>query len=197
MAGTIHTLDAKTRRELSEMLADWRHSRTLTTGKVSDGIGSGGKQIRFARTTTNDANPTYPTPPANKFVVEFGQYEFTDEAGQETVTFAAYDPQVTRVALSRVGYLPTGTEVQVVLSHGRWNILDERWLIRKATANAGITAGSSGTVTVYHAGASTSFTVTAHLNWMHNARNVASADELLIRWFEDESKWVIIEAECT
>lgn len=66
----------------------------------------------------------------------------------------------------------------------------------KAVADGAITAGSSGTVSVYDGGSDSSYNVTAHLNWMHGSENVSSGKELLIRWFEDEAKWVIVAAEC-
>lgn len=197
-ADVIHTFSEKTRREIGEMLADWRHWRETRTGPVGPDRQPQGVHVRWARTGVDGDNGIYPTPPANKFVVIFGSIEYDDTAsGQETVSFEEDDPVVSRVALSRVGWLPQDTEVQVTLCNGRWYILDDRFLIRKATANAGITAGSSGTVTVYSAGAATTFQPTAHLDWLHNGRNVASGDELLIRWFADQTRWVIIEAECT
>jgi len=65
----------------------------------------------------------------------------------------------------------------------------------KATADGTINAGSSGTVTIKKDGSS-SQQVTAYLNWMAGTHNVASSDELLIKFFRDENKWVIINAEC-
>ena len=66
----------------------------------------------------------------------------------------------------------------------------------KAKADAQIAVGSSGSVTVYRNGSATE-AVTAHLNWMDGNQAVAAASELLIQYFRDESKWVIVGAECT
>ena len=61
----------------------------------------------------------------------------------------------------------------------------------------GITAGSSGGVDVWFAGAVTSplQTLTAYFDWM--AADTATKDaEALIRYFRDEGKWTIINLEC-
>ena len=65
----------------------------------------------------------------------------------------------------------------------------------KAKANGTILPGSSGSVTVYRNGSATT-AVTAHLNWLDGGEPVSNGDELLIRYFRDEAKWVIIGAEC-
>lgn len=67
--------------------------------------------------------------------------------------------------------------------------------IMKAIAGGTITAGSSGSVTIQING-SDSQSVTAHLDWMHNSIDVSADDELLIYFFKDANKWVIIGAEC-
>jgi len=68
--------------------------------------------------------------------------------------------------------------------------------ILKGVADAQITAGSSGTVSIWKAGADTGDNVTAHLNWMHGGQNVSISKQVLVKYFADESKWVIIGAEC-
>lgn len=65
----------------------------------------------------------------------------------------------------------------------------------KAIAGGNISAGGSGSVTVQKNGSS-SQSVTAYLNWMEGTTGVSTSDELLIRFFEDENKYVIIGAEC-
>lgn len=39
-------------------------------------------------------------------------------------------------------------------------------------------------------------TVVAAFNWMEGTTSLANGTECLIRWFPEENKWVIIEAEC-
>lgn len=66
----------------------------------------------------------------------------------------------------------------------------------KAVADAAITYDSSGTVSVWREGSDTGENLTAHLNWMHGDENIDSGSELLIEWFADEGKWIIVGADC-
>jgi hypothetical protein len=38
--------------------------------------------------------------------------------------------------------------------------------------------------------------VTVHYNWMTGAGNIANGSDLLIEYFHDEDKWVVVGAEC-
>lgn len=197
----LATLSAATRAELSTLLKRERQRKQFSRlGDVDDDDVLLSKQIRWAKTTTNADLTTYPTAPANRFVVEFGDYEFTDTAvGNETPTFTAYVPQISRVALSPVGFLPSGSIVRVSLHHGRWYILPDQYLLYRkgvVTESGGIAADGSGEVTIYLNGSSTSWTVTAHLNWMHGGVAVAQNTKVRIEYYPDEGKWVITNAEC-
>ena len=66
----------------------------------------------------------------------------------------------------------------------------------KAKAGAQIAVGGSGSVTIYRNGSATE-SVTAYLNWMDGNQAVAANSELLIQYFRDEAKWIIVGAECT
>ncbi len=66
----------------------------------------------------------------------------------------------------------------------------------KAKAGAQIAVGGSGSVTIYRNGSATE-SVTAHLNWLDGNQAVVANSELLIQYFRDEAKWVIVGAECT
>jgi hypothetical protein len=71
--------------------------------------------------------------------------------------------------------------------------------IYKATTKAAISpgglGGGSGNVGLIYNGSERE-TVTAYLNWMEGVTTLDSGTECIIRWFPDEAKWVIIEAEC-
>lgn len=67
--------------------------------------------------------------------------------------------------------------------------------ILKAKNSGQIAVGGSGTVAIYRNGSATE-NVTAHLNWMDGNQAVAANTELLVRFFRDENKWVIVGAEC-
>jgi hypothetical protein len=89
---------------------------------------SGPRTVRRARTTTNDDHPTYPTAPANCYVVELGEMvpDGTPEPGQVPFDFEPYDPPQYRLAFvcdddeCSAPYLPEGTLVHIALHHGLW-----------------------------------------------------------------------------
>lgn len=85
-------------------------------------------QIRVARTTTSATHPTYPTRPANKFVVEFGKVSFTETPGCEDPTFDPYSSSCggteRPVAMDLDGkYWPEGSIVSVYTYENRHFIL--------------------------------------------------------------------------
>ena len=65
----------------------------------------------------------------------------------------------------------------------------------KAITKAAISPSSSGNVGLVYNGSERE-TVTAWLNWMEGVTTLDSGTECLIRWFPDEAKWVITNAEC-
>lgn len=153
--------------------------------------------IRWARTTTNYEYPTYPSS-GGVYVVEMGDYEPDTLVPGDTPdkTFTPYDPAWTEVAVEPHSFpIAINTIVRCELQDGIWWIRD-RPFIYKATANADITAGSYNDATIYVNGAAER-TVTAWFNWMEaGTAEIASGTELLIQWFDDEAKWVVIAAEC-
>jgi len=64
------------------------------------------------------------------------------------------------------------------------------------TEALGIAAGASGTVEIWYEGAATGDVIPAHANWMMGSNTAALGAEVLVRWFADENKWVIVELEC-
>jgi len=67
---------------------------------------------------------------------------------------------------------------------------------RKGITAASISAGGSGNVTVYISGSSKG-TVTGYFNHMENGvSSIGSGVDVLVDWFDDELKWVIVTAEC-
>jgi hypothetical protein len=55
--------------------------------------------------------------------------------------------------------------------------------------------GGSGTVSLYRNGSAVT-TVTAYLNWLAGNQLVPANTELLVQFFRDENKWVIVGAGC-
>lgn len=77
-----------------------------------------------------------------------------------------------------------------------WMLLDNGSPIRKAKTDSTLTAGSSGTVSLWANGSDTTYNVTAYLNWMYGTGDIEADTEILIKWFPDEAKWVVIGADC-
>lgn len=67
--------------------------------------------------------------------------------------------------------------------------------IYKARTKATISPGGSGTVGLSRNNVEVD-TMTAHLNWMEGTVSIANGTEILIKWFPDESRWVIVNADC-
>lgn len=65
----------------------------------------------------------------------------------------------------------------------------------KAVANEDIVVNSSGSATIRRNNMD-SEVVTAHLNWMCGSTDVADLDQLIIRFYRDENKYVIEGAGC-
>jgi hypothetical protein len=70
-------------------------------------------------------------------------------------------------------------------------------LIRLGVASGNIIKDASGLVQIYDSvGAVPDAIVEAWLTWMHNNQNVTSGKEVLVRWFTEFERWIIIGREC-
>ena len=69
--------------------------------------------------------------------------------------------------------------------------------VKIGKADADITAGSTGTISIWRDGVDTTENVEAvELDWMHGGTKVSSGKEVMITFFADEGKWRITGAEC-
>jgi hypothetical protein len=66
----------------------------------------------------------------------------------------------------------------------------------KAKTLEDILPDSKGYANVYQGGVQSGFAETVWLNWMHGGEKVSAGRQVTINYFEDERKWVIINAEC-
>lgn len=63
--------------------------------------------------------------------------------------------------------------------------------------NANVSAGGSGTVTVWRNGSATTETIdNVYLDWMHNSEQISANKEALICWFPQDERWRFVGAEC-
>ncbi len=68
--------------------------------------------------------------------------------------------------------------------------------VKIGKADADITVGSTGTVSIWRAGVDTTEDETASLDWMAGTTQVSLGKEVMITWFADEGIWRITGAEC-
>lgn len=80
--------------------------------------------------------------------------------------------------------------------HGAWICEKPRMWHKAVVSGADIDINSSGTVALSFNGATSALTETAWLNWMHGDQKVSDGLEVVIYFFEDENKWIILNAEC-
>ena len=66
---------------------------------------------------------------------------------------------------------------------------------RKARATTTITDNGTGSADVFIDGVSRG-NVTVHYNWMIGAGNIANGSDIIIEYYHDEDKWVVVQAEC-
>jgi hypothetical protein len=91
----------------------------------------------------------------------------------------------------RILYKPTGTGVKTcVVAVG--TATQQR---RKARATTTINDNGTGSADVYIDGSSRG-NVTVHYNWMIGAGNIANGSDVIIEYYHDEDKWVVVQAEC-
>ena len=91
----------------------------------------------------------------------------------------------------RILYKPSGTGVKTcVVAVGM--ATQQR---RKARATTTITDGGTGSADVY-IDESARGSVTVHYNWMAGAGDIANGSEIVIEYYHDEDKWVVMQAEC-
>lgn len=89
---------------------------------------------------------------------------------------------------------------------GPWTHDSKRWAIARlgnyqaplykavVTETGGIAAGSSGDADIQINGVAKE-TITAHLNWLEGTNSADENAEVLVRYFRDEQKWVIVALE--
>lgn len=172
---------------------------SMPGSRKQDGRGRGtpmAREVRWARTTTNAAYPSYPDN-GNAVVIEMGDYEASSPYPGTTnsLTFTPYSPEVTHTAICRVGVIPPeGTLLEVWRTAGQWWFNGITWM--KGKTNEAISAGSSGECGYYWS-TSEIGTVEAYWDWVDGGGgSIASGKEIFLRWYDPGSQWQIVASEC-
>ncbi len=108
---------------------------------------------------------------------------------------AAYEIEVYNTSGEAV---PSGEHlVSYSLEYNRFIVLAASGQTAKiGKADADITTGSTGTISIWRAGVDTTENETASLDWMAGTTQVSLGKEVMITWFADEGIWRITGAEC-
>lgn len=96
------------------------------------------KDVRFGVTTTQGTDP-YPSNNSNTFWVKLGEPLFDEATGNNELEVFPYDPPVLRLAHSLGGFVPEGESVALILSHGRYFMVNNDggatgWLVRTTSS---------------------------------------------------------------
>jgi hypothetical protein len=114
-------------------------------------------------------------------------------------TPCAYDDHILWVIANdeirtEVESRPPNYDLEYMLHQDTQTVFDTT--IKKGKADEDIVPDSDGTVSIWEAGADSLLNVTAWLNWAHSAEQVSMGKEVLLQFFHDEDKWVVIGKEC-
>lgn len=157
-----------------------------------------GSRVLVGKTATSTRLPDYPTGMSTQFVVKLQTWDWEESVGDVELTDSDHGVYVVARSLSK-RYIPLGTEVLVLEVRGRKGLrhylLDAAPVIYKARATSAITDNGTGTAEIY-VGASVRATVTVDFNWFTGSGDIASGADLIVQWFPDEDKWVVLQAEC-
>lgn len=87
-------------------------------------------EIDWVRTTTDDRFSvpelmTYPSDPANVFVVERGYLGFVREPGNKAWEFVPFSPRQLFIAFNPCGFIPEGTISRMSYDHGFYYLFEE------------------------------------------------------------------------
>ena len=75
-------------------------------------------------------------------------------------------------------------------------VLAQPQTVKIGKADADISVGSTGTISIWRDGSDTTENEDAKLDWMAGTTQVSSGKEVMITWFADEGIWRITGAEC-
>lgn len=206
MAKELGTYEPQLAKDMVRAVRDLRRRPQRHSPLSGDWPGFPAREIRWGKTTTNGDYPTYPTE-GNVFLCELGDvYPSAETFNQfSEPTFTGYDPAeyILAVDYSRLFWIE-GAIVPVMRIDeyvDGTNNLPMWWICStsravKAVATADISAGSYGTADLYYGGTANA-SVDAYFNWMTGTMTeITTGTEMLVQWFPDEEKWVIINAEC-
>ena len=198
MAGTFATYGKNTARRVLRDIAELKRRPYGGGSNYNQAFVRGPLVTRWGKTTTNYYYPTYPTT-GRCVVVTLGDLESSNDqyvpGSGPTLEFTEYDPTTTVIAVADKSPLPfEDTVVPLYWANGVWWFREPA--TRKAILDASCAIESSAAASIYINDADAG-TRTVHYNWMTSGMStIPSGTEIIVEWFDDESKWVIVAAAC-
>lgn len=189
--------DDRTARELSRQLWNMQHEiRTLKQhiSRISGGLQPFPRGVDYCVLVNLGASTSPALSPGGEADAYYAVWDSDTEAWEADTTrdtFKVYDRN--KMAFGLDG------DVVPFLTHGlagERQVFAQHKLILKCKPDSNITAGSSGTVSVWSGGSDSGVNLTAHVDWMDGGDDVSSGKEAMIKYFPDEDKWYVIGAEC-
>lgn len=154
----------------------------------------------FAKTTTNTDNATYPTAPANVFVVKPVAIEFTATVGNQTITTTvkAGEGHIARTVTGE--FLPENTIVEIERHNRLWWITEHymttryRGLINDASgfATSDPTTAMDGLIALNGMGDETSLATVYNIHGWAGDDNANARAE----WNAEDGQWELYMVDC-
>ena len=145
MATNITTFDETTANRIVRMLREHERRSPEIGNRHGRDVSPNAREFRWAKTTTNLANPSYPDS-GNAVVIEFGDYDGDEVVDSDnSIAFESYDNASDSekvIALVLRGLLPNESRiVQAFRYSGRWFIDGQTFAKGESTTT--ITANGS------------------------------------------------------
>lgn len=157
---------------------------------------AGSVVIKSGKTVSEDY--AYPDGNADTFEVRLDKWSFVETPGEQGST-----PEIsTAVVIAQTfngQFIHEGADVIVIYlvgpSTSQWWIIEAQHEYKGVTYED-IEPDDHGEVTLWINGAETTIKLDAWLDWMHGDEAIEENTQVIVRWFQDQGKWIIVQSAC-
>lgn len=156
-----------------------------------------GASIYLARLASGDTMPARSGTTAGSQDCEL--YKIAASSGAITA-HTVNSVAVTREVFNPYGWALYDDTVYFPIIRTTWG----RWVMSappprelKVKPDSSIAASASGTCSIWLNGSDSGHNITCYFNWMKGSATLASGVEAVARFYEDEMKWTINNADCS
>lgn len=152
--------------------------------------------IKSGKTVSEDY--AYPDGNADTFEVRLDKWSFVETPGEQGAT-----PEVSATVIIAQTFngqfVHEGADVIVIELVGP--ATSQWWIIEAQHEYKGVTyediePDDHGEVTLWINGAETTIKLDAWLDWMHGDEAIEENTQVIVRWFQDQAKWIIVQSAC-